>query len=380
MGRYLKRILNYFTTEKQKPSATELFYQLYFKEPFIQALDASPDAMIIINQAGHIIYATNETEKMFGYHKKEMIGQIIEILIPENYRTRHKDYRNYYFEAPSTRRLIELFAQRKNSEVFQVEISLSPLKTPEGITAIIAIRDITERKTAKELKLANKELEQFAYITSHDLKAPLRAIDNLATWIEEDSSEKLDKKSKEYFQLLKSRVQRMYVLIDGILQYSHSSHEKIPLSKVNVKTLLNDILLSLSIPKGLAIHITSMPTMFAPEILLNQVFSNLISNALTHHDSKKGTITITSKKLPNAYEFCVEDDGPGIPENCYERIFEIYQTLQSHDEAETAGIGLAIVKKTLEKVNGKIWVEPAKPKGSRFCFTWPIINKPELNE
>ena len=231
---------------------------------------------------------------------------------------------------------------------------------------------IAVSKIAKELEYVNGELEAFAYITSHDLKAPLRAIEHLTSWIGEDSYSTLNEESKKNFDLLKKRVQRMSTLIDGILRYSRVGSKNIEVSKVNVQQLLDDIILSLSVPSHFSIKIVlKMPILVTSEILLQQVFSNLISNAIKHHKGLKGNITISSIKLGNYYRFCVADDGPGISSEYQDKIFDIYQTQKTDNERNSAGIGLAIVKKAVDRVSGNVWVKSDAGIGSAFYFTWP---------
>lgn len=338
------------------------------------------DGVLACDPVGKIIMVNPAFKKLFNLPQVDYVTE--QWAEPFSlYRPNH-DKPISYLDLPINRALrgakfekVELVLQLNNAEhKHNVLISGQPICNinDEKLGAVIVVRDITVGKRAKELESVNKELEDFAYITSHDLKAPLRAIESLTSWIEEDSYTSLNDESKEHFALLKKRVQRMNRLIEGILHYSRVGRKNIEASEISVQQLLDDIILGLSVPSGFDIKIaSSMPTLIAPEILLRQVFSNLMSNAIKHHHLAKGKIIITSSKLDDYYQFCVEDDGPGIPKKYQDKIFVIYQTLQPDSEQESNGIGLAIVKKAVSRVNGKIWVKSEEGKGASFCFTWP---------
>ena len=226
-------------------------------------------------------------------------------------------------------------------------------------------------KTAHLLKKRNHELDRFAYVTSHDLKAPLRAIANLATWLSEDLEGQLSEENQHHLQLMQSRVKRMDGLIHGLLQYSRVGRTSNSTKVVRVKDLLTGIIDSLSPPPGFKIAIaTDLPTFETDAIFLEQVFSNLIGNAIKYHHRNFGTISISVKDLGEVYEFAVADDGPGIEPEHHERIFRIFQTLQARDTFESTGIGLSIVKKIVEERGNSIRVESQLGRGATFYFTW----------
>lgn len=226
--------------------------------------------------------------------------------------------------------------------------------------------------TMTTLEQRNQELDQFAYVTSHDLKAPLRAIANLATWIEEDLGAGLPAENREQFELLKGRVQRMEGLIDGLLEYSrigrtHQSHERIDIAE-----LLAEIIDSISPLGRFSVEVApDMPVLEATKIPLVQLFSNLITNAIKHHDRPDGTVWISVRELDQAYEFSVADDGPGIDPAYHEKIFTIFQTLKPRDQLESTGIGLSLVKKIVTTKGGTVTVESEPGEGAIFRFTWP---------
>ncbi len=227
-------------------------------------------------------------------------------------------------------------------------------------------------RTTQTLEKRNQELDQFAYIVSHDLKAPLRAIANLSSWIEEDLEDHLDSETQHQMDLLRGRVHRMEAFINGILEYSRVGRMRSQVETVNVESLLKEIIDSLDPPSEFTIEMTTpMPTLVTDPLPLQQIFTNLISNAIKHHHRCDGNIFIAAQEMENAYEFIISDDGPGIDPKFHEKIFTIFQTLQSRDTVENTGVGLAIIKKILDDKGGTIKVESELEKGTTFRFTWP---------
>jgi signal transduction histidine kinase len=229
-----------------------------------------------------------------------------------------------------------------------------------------------EQRTA-ELKHSNSELDQFAYVASHDLKAPLRAISLLATWIDDDAGALLPSGSKEHLAKLQGRVRRMETLLSDLLAYSRVGRQRHPSEQVNMKELVNDVTELLSPPAGFTVKICGeLPVMEVERIPLVTVFRNLLGNAIKHHHRvHQGCAKISALCQEEYVEFAVTDDGPGIAPEYHRRIFEIFQTLAPRDQVEGSGIGLAIVKKSVESRGGKIWVESAQGEGTAFHFTWP---------
>lgn len=223
-----------------------------------------------------------------------------------------------------------------------------------------------------DLERANRELKEFAYVVSHDLKAPLRAIGSLADWISTDYAHVLDEAGQEQLQLLMGRVKRMHNLIEGILKYSRvgkSSEEK---RLINTGELVKEVIELIEPPSHVEVKIaTSLPTLFFERTPLLQVFQNLISNAVKFMDKPRGEITISCEEQDNFWQFCVQDNGPGIDEQHFERIFQIFQTLKPRDEVESTGIGLSIVKKIVENAGGRIWLHSEPGEGASFIFTFP---------
>lgn len=221
------------------------------------------------------------------------------------------------------------------------------------------------------LKEKNEELDQFAHIVSHDLKGPLRGIDNVVSWIEEDHKQELSPKVEEYLQLIKGRVVRTENLIHGILSYARIGKEIVPIEQVDVNELIEEVKDSLPENKSVSIILKEkLPVVNTERIPLFQVFANLISNGIKYNDKANGEIKVYHKDLGDRYEFFVEDNGPGISEQYHKRIFVIFQTLKERDSFESTGVGLAIVKKILDKRNEKINLTSKQGEGAIFSFTW----------
>jgi PAS domain S-box-containing protein len=227
-------------------------------------------------------------------------------------------------------------------------------------------------QTTTMLQKRNQELDQFAYVASHDLKAPLRAIASLSEWLEEDLKEQLPEENRYQMRLLRGRVGRMETLINGLLEYSRIGRVQIQSSLVDVGVLLREVIDSLQPPSTFNINVVQgMPTFMTKQLPLQQVFANLIENAIGHHSRSDGQVKISVQDRGRYYEFTVADDGPGIAPEYHHKVFAIFQTLEARDSKENTGIGLAIVKKIVEAEGGTITIEPVSEPGSTFRFTWP---------
>jgi len=350
------------------------------------------DSVVILNLQNQIESFNNAAIKMFGYGVAEVAGKDWRILLPEP-----TDAINEIF--PFTQAKIteiafpwQTMGHHKTGNYFPVEISISDIALDHR--RILIIRDISDRQNASDklqaradeltelnenlsvtnwlLAERNNELDQFAYVASHDLKAPLRAIANLSVWIEEDLVGQIPAENQKQMQLLRDRVYRMDALLDGLLEYSRAGRVPTQLESVDVGAILIEVIETIAPPSSLMIVMVSpnMPTFSARKMLIKQVFTNLIDNAIKHHPSDSGMVKVAVKDLGDRYEFAVTDDGKGIDPQFHEKIFYVFQTLVARDVKESTGIGLAIVKKIVEGEGGVISLESEVGKGTTFRFTW----------
>lgn len=278
----------------------------------------------------------------------------------------------FYFLRTITGRISKMvnFSERISRGEF---ISISDLKKDEVSRLIKSLNRMSETLNTnfKELKRKNDELDQFAYVVSHDLKTPLRGIKNIISWIEEDHPEQITPELSRNLELIKGRANRMEKMINGLLEYARIGRVKKKIGLVDINELLLD-LKELLIPKNVILTIDKkLPKIKAEKVRLEQVFSNLISNAVKYNDKPYPEIKISFEERDHEYLFSVADNGPGIENQYLEKIFLIFQTLKERDAFESTGVGLAIVKKVIEDNNGTIDVDSEIGKGTTFYFTWP---------
>ncbi len=353
-------------------------------------VEAAGDGIITFDSAGIVESLNTAAEKIFGQAAQEIIGRDIALLMPgvdldacRQYTTARSS-RGASIAGTGSR---EMAGRRRDGSAFAMELTASRVNLPSQELFIGVVRDVTERKRteqqladsaahlqryAVDLWRTNQELDQFAYVASHDLKAPLRAIANLSKWIEEDLGDGLDAGIRKQMDLLRGRVHRMEALIEGILQYSRIGRVNVDTEPVDTGALLGEVLDSLTPPPGFTIRIDpDMPTLEASRIELQQVFANLIGNAVKYHHRPDGNVRVSAGDAGDFWEFVVADDGPGIAPEYHEKIFAIFQTLEARDKVESTGIGLTIVKKIIEGRGGAITVESQPGEGAAFRFTWP---------
>jgi len=335
-------------------------------------LETAIDPIISIDEKGIILLCNPAAENEFGYSTVEMMGKNIKMLMPSPYKEEHDTYLSNYMKTGKAQiigMIRELQGERKDGSVFPMELSVSEVLDDEQRSFTGVVRNITEHKEMID------ELQQFAYITSHDLKAPLRAISNLSQWIAEDLGDDLDEETAGNLVLLRSRVQRMENLIQGVLQYSRAGSGEPTIVFCKLKEVIDGILDSIVVPEAFSIQIESdIIGIYADQTQIIQIFTNLISNAIKHNDNPQGKIRITARECETNKEWVeilVADNGPGIPMQYHEKVFQVFQTLQARDKVENTGVGLAIVKKIIEKQGGKIEILDLDTIGTTFKILWP---------
>lgn len=227
-----------------------------------------------------------------------------------------------------------------------------------------------------ELVRSNRELEQVAYGASHDLKAPLRGIATVCDWLEEDLVDAMTDDARKHLGQLRSRVRRMGAIVDGILAFARVGQTRVPAETVDLGAVLADVVELLQPPEGATIHIApAMPVAYVQRLLLEQVFANLIGNALKYarRIDPRVRVGVDTSETDRFFEFWVTDNGPGIAEAYHQRIWSLFQRLESQDEIEGTGVGLALVKKIVEGQGGRAWVESQPGHGATFRFLWPKV-------
>jgi PAS domain S-box-containing protein len=349
-------------------------------------LEAAPDAMVVVNPAGEIVLLNVQAEKQFGYHRDELVGQKVKNIIPQGFAERLiADGTRSAAEALAQQigTGIELNGQRKDGSEFPIEIMLSPLESAEGVLVTAAIRNITERKkseehlvkTVGELKRSNDELQQIAYVSSHDLQEPLRMVTSYSQLLAERYKGRLDSDADEFIAFAVDGCTRMQGLIKDLLAYSRAGTNGKVLREVSAENALKEALANLraTIDQSRAVvtH-DALPAIRTDETQLTQVFQNLVGNAIKYHGTEVPHVHVSATKNGgNEWTFSVRDNGLGIDAQYFDRIFVLFQRLHGRDEFEGTGIGLAICKKILERLGGRIWVESQLEKGSTFYFALP---------
>lgn len=358
--------------------AEDVTKQLANREKFYHhVIEASPCAMIMADHSGEIKLVNNQAHKLFGYSIKELVGMNVDILVPREYRDVHGKHREAFSKRPTTRRMglgREIFCLQKSGKKFPAEIGLSQFTSDNTAYVLATVVDISAQvKVNEELKQSNKELSDFAYVASHDLKAPLRGIIQLSHWIEEDIEGFIGADTQRNFDLLKNRTVRLDKLLDDLLAYSRIGRKESTLSEVDSKVLVRDVFDLFNRASDFELILEGeFPVFMTFAAPLEQVFRNLLGNALKHHDKQSGRILIAAEKRDDRIVFSVSDDGPGIAPEHQHKIFEIFQTLRPRDEIEGSGMGLAIVKKILDQFDSSISIESDGNEGSCFIFSWPI--------
>ena len=349
--------------------------------PVKEILDAiwssSEDAIIAKDLNGLVIAWNDAAESIYGYKASEMLGRSVAVLFPKD---RIYELKNLLSLARMGKKVYhaESIMLRKDGIKFDASITTTPILDSDTtvVGSLTISRDITERKRLEDVRKSNVELEQFAYVVSHDLKAPLRGIFSIAEWIVKDNREKLDEKSKRHLALLETRLIRMQNLIDGILEYSRVGriHEEPRL--VDLNKLVAQLVDTLAPPKHIKVKVQNkLPSFSVEKTRIQQVFQNLLSNAINYMDKKEGLIEIGCEEDHNFWKFYIKDNGPGIEQKHFEKIFQIFQTLAPKDVHESTGIGLTLVKKIIELYGGTVWIESEVKKGSTFFFTIPKPRK-----
>ncbi len=357
------------------------------------------DAIITIDSEGGIQMINPAAEKIFGYEEFELIGKNVTLLMPEKYVQRHRDGMKHYFETGEARVIgknTEMEGRRKNGEIFPLEIAIMEMSKDHERLFVGVLRDITQRKMAEDqikrsmadLERSNSELDDFAYIASHDLKEPLRGLHNFSGFLIEDYQDKLDDEGKDMLKTIASLTQQMEGLINALLHYSRLGRTELSIQQTNLREIVQSVLSMFSITidqKGAKISVHDLPTLICDHVRIKEVFQNLIGNALKYNDKKTPEIEVGFTRDHPGMEgtgvFYVRDNGIGIEERNLNSIFKIFRRLHPHHAfGGGTGSGLTIAKKIINQHGGEIWVESeGLGKGTTFYFTIPPQIKKKID-
>jgi two-component system sensor kinase FixL len=354
--------------------------------------DHAPDAHYLCDLDGVFLDGNRAVEELLGYTRDEFVGKSFQELdlLPEDQAPRAEELRAQHARGQPTGPA-EFRLHRKNGLWAQVEIRTYPIQIKGRPATLSIARDISERKqvealldalnsdlksTIQELERSNQELRDFAHVTAHELKAPLRGIATLAGRIAQDCADKIGQQTKQDLDLLGQRVDHMIGLIDGILRYSQIGHGPHSMEMVDTGALAKQVIDQIALPANVDARTEgTLPVVSCERVRLTQVFQNLVNNALRYIDKAKGQIRIAAVEDGDFWKFSVSDNGPGIEEKHFDRIFRMFEAVAPGEHPEGAGLGLAIVKKIVEMHGGRVWVESELGRGSTFFFTLPNIMK-----
>lgn len=349
-------------------------------------LDTAVDAIVGVRTDGRIVIVNPAAERLFGYSRDELLGRKLKRLLPNLTRSDQDEYRWRVLETGQSGVFYtgkEEQGVRKDGSTFFLEMSVGVAGSGEHEIFLGIMRDITRRKRAEaelarhaeELARSNRELDDFAYIASHDLKAPLRGIHNYANFLLEDYAEKIDDEGKAKLATLGRLAKRMEDIINDLLTFSRVGRTEQSLAEVDLDAVLADVLEALKPfldEAGARVSVPEkLPSLFCDQVRVRAVFHNLITNGVKYNDNAEKRIAVTwAENAEGEIVFGVSDNGIGIPEKHREKVFGIFKRLHSGDKyGGGTGAGLAIVKKIVEQHRGRIWLESEPGQGTTFHFT-----------
>jgi PAS domain S-box-containing protein len=366
--------------------ARDVTEQRQIEERFRLAVEASPSGMILVDAAGRIVLVNGEVERMFGYARGELINESIERLVPDRARRVHAELRDGFLSAAEGRRMgqgRDVRGRRKDGTEFPAEIGLNPFSTREGRLTLSVIVDISERQAmlerleaqTAELQRSNDELMQFAYVASHDLQEPLRMVASYTELFSARFTGQIDERADKYIRYISEGATRMQRLVRDLLVFARVGRQTVPTLPVDMNAVcqrvLND-LKPLIDGSDAEVIVNHLPTVLSDDIQVGQVLQNLVANAIKFRGNAPPRIVVSAGRVREMARVSVEDNGIGIDMKFHDRVFEIFQRLHERGAYEGTGVGLAVVKRIVERHGGRVWFESIVGEGTRFHFTLPL--------
>jgi PAS domain S-box-containing protein len=374
----------------ERRRAEEALQRAKSAQLFATLLESAPDAMVVSDRSGNVVFANSQTERLFGYPREALLGKSLGVLVPTELRQRPR----HPADAPVTTS-VEADARRADGSAVPVEIKLRRIETDDGPLLTSALRDITDRRRAeaeirhlnadlerrvvertRELERSNADLEQFAYVASHDLQEPLRAVASFTQLLARRYRDRLDGDALRFIDRTGAAVVRMQALIRDLLAYSRVGTRASGFLPTACEQVLNDVLDDLQTAVGETGAVVShdpLPTVAADASQLRQLFQNLVGNAIKFRGDAPPRVHITARRDGGLWRFAVSDNGIGIDAEYRDRVFVIFQRLHSRRDYPGTGVGLAICKKIVERHGGRIWIESGPERGTIVRFDLPAL-------
>jgi PAS domain S-box-containing protein len=360
-------------------------------------VEATPNAMVMTDDQGKIVLVNSQTEKLFGYLREELLGEIVEILVPHKYRDKHPAQRAAFMRAPGIRAIgtgRDLYGLRKDGSEFPVEIGLNPIETDQGTCVLSVIVDVTGRKRSeeeikrlnqdleqrveqrtRELTAANAELEAFSYTVSHDLRGPLRQIAGFANILAEEHASELSPEYRRYLQKVQDGAQQMGVLIDDLLNLARVGRQPVSRRLTPLNGLVNAALEQLNaqdLHREIEWNIEDLGSVACDPALISLVFVNLLSNSIKYTRPRdRALIHVGRTMIDQETIFFIRDNGAGFDMEYSGKLFGVFQRLHKASDFEGTGVGLATVQRIIHKHGGRVWADAKVDKGATFLFTIP---------
>jgi len=345
-------------------------------ESLVRLFDLSLDLLCIAGLDGYFKHVNPAFTRALGYRPEDLLSKaFIEFVHPDD----HERTFAAVAQLAEGRDIVDFENRYRAADGSWRWLAWRSTSVPEEGLIFATARDVTDHKRlqeltarqADELARSNADLEQFAAIASHDLQAPLRAVHNLADWIEQELADDASPQVGEHLQTLRDRVDLMTRLVSDLLAYSRIGRHEEKLATTDTAALIAEITELLGVPEGFeVVAAPDLPTLDTIHAPLEQVLRNLIGNALDHHDGEGGTVRVAARRSDGMWEFTVTDDGPGIPAADHDKAFEMLWSTTSGDRRGT-GMGLALVRRIVERVGGRVSIDPGAGRGTTIRFTWP---------